>query len=1075
MVVDGKDLREEFLVEIRKRLVGPGKSDEALRERPDKRYLCGMLFPRGALASAVLKDEEPDGKGEQQVEEGEGLESPTDLLFQRLPASVGLTFAIQDDENRVDVEVWGARYEAGDQKALAAEVGADEGQDDQGGSRRRGRVWVRVPLAEPDSPTRVSLDILSGKGRSLFDGRARLSCFVRKALNRRVVTITLINEAEATEKGKGVDTASILFQVGLRCAPSKGVPAYPDPPRVSPDPEAEELALQYRGRPAFAVGHGCGTSWPTPTDGVVPFVTTEFLPAVDVPPVTTEIDNLAPSAQECLSLVRLQSESFDPGPGCRALISDYRAWGERLEQTQLEPRFKEVRERVLARIKRVLSRLEEGVELLEREPEALRIFRLANRAMLLALARSKAVRPEASGGAFVDVRLEDLTPDTVRWRPFQLAFFLLSLPGLWSAGHPDRKIVDLIWFPTGGGKTEAYLGVAAFEMIRRRTREGPRGAGTAVLKRYTLRLLTIQQFERAGGLVCALETLRRQGQIPGSDEFSLGLWVGKDSAPNDLSDARKDLARIIETEGRVDGVRVPLKRCPVCSTLIVPEFKKQGPEGVGIRDTGPTVELFCPEPTCPYHAGLPISFIDEVLYQKPPTMLLGTIDKFAMLAWNDKARAFFGTDRATQPPSLVIQDELHLISGPLGTLAGVYEAAIDCAIRHLGPPAKIICATATIRRSDDQIRRLYGREGAVFPPPGLDASDSYFSKAMEERPGRLYVGAMGQGHTPTFSNVLTSAALLDAAFSMRERHGEIVDTWWTLVAYHNSKRELGKTLTLARDDIPARLGALGSGRVLPADRVQELSANLRDSQIPEVLHRLHYELPAPDTLDFVACTNMLSVGVDVQRLGLMLINGQPKAVSEYIQASSRIGRATGKPPGLALALLSPTRPRDRSHYEFFHPFHQAFYRHVEPTSVTPYALPARERAVHGAFLALVRMVSRIHADHHASAVLENEGEVEALLESMLARVRKAEPDEEDGTRERLLQFLQEWRSLAEEKGKNLRFSSQGKAHRRLIQPFRSRGEGWETLQSLRHVDTPLTLEPPLDMSGRSRSGEGDAR
>ena len=319
---------------------------------------------------------------------------------------------------------------------------------------------------------------------------------------------------------------------------------------------------------------------------------------------------------------------------------------------------------------------------------------------------------------------------------------------------------------------------------------------------------------------------------------------------------------------------------------------------------------------------------------------------------------------------------------------------------------------------------------------------------------------MGQGHTPTFSNVIASTALLAAAGAIRERAGDVADTWWTLIAYHNSKRELGKTLSLARDDVPARLRALGEKRTVHGSGVLELSANLKDSDIPEALHQLAKAIPDPSVLDFVACTNMLSVGVDVQRLGLMMVNGQPKTVSEYIQASSRVGRDAKRPPGVVFSLFSPTKPRDRSHYEFFRAFHKAYYRHVEPTSVTPFALPARDRGLHGAFLALVRMVSPIHANSHASRVAAHAADVDALVERLLARVEAARDGDIEETRARLEEFLDFWRRRAAERRANLRFQSGGRAHAPLIRPFREPGEGWETLQSLRHVDTPLKLTVP---------------
>ncbi|MDI3383994.1 helicase-related protein [Xenophilus aerolatus] len=1061
---ENQQLRREFLKEVRWRLIGPGTIDESMREKPNKRYLTGMIFPKGASSGRATADEQEFAEDLADGDEQEELESPMDMVFQKLPASVGLTFAIAEAEERIVVQVAGARYERSSAELVAAPA-ADAG----GAGPGRGRspqVWQRRPLVESDAELAVTFDVRQEGRQSteVFGGRASVHLFIRRAQGVRIATVSLVNERKTAEDAP-VEVTDILFQVRMKCRPDLGVPSYPDPPTISEDEEAEELALQYRSMPTFAVGHGCGVAWSDPVLGQVEDVAVDFMPTVEVPPVTTDIDSLPVSVQRALSIFRLQDAAFDPAPAFAAFIDAYVQWRDRLASVTLPARFDPPRARVLDRIDAAVERMKDGARLLATEPAALDIFRLANRAMLLSVARASANRGRAEGTTWRDVDLQALPPNDFRWRPFQLAFFLLSLRGLWQPNHRDRAIVDLIWFPTGGGKTEAYLAVAAFEMLRRRFVEGKRGGGTAVIKRYTLRLLTIQQFERAGGLICALETLRRAGHLPGHAPFCLGLWVGKDSSPNEHKSALADLDKIQSTIGKVEGVKVPLKQCPVCATPIVPARKNEGMAGVGMRAVSGSLELFCPDAHCAFHGGLPISYVDEQLYRHPPTMLLGTIDKFAMLAWRDEARAFFGTGLDVVPPSLIIQDELHLISGPLGTLAGIYEAAIDTAISSLGRGAKYICATATIRRADDQIRKLYGRQAALFPPPGLDAADSFFSRAQKQVAGRLYVGAMGQGHTPTFSNVIASTALLAAGGVMRKKIGDLTDTWWTLVAYHNSKRELGKTLSLARDDIPARLHALGEPRSMSGAGVKELSANLRDSEIPEALHQLATGLPDKATLDFVACTNMLSVGVDVQRLGLMLVNGQPKTVSEYIQASSRVGRDARRPPGIVFALFSPTKPRDRSHYEFFGAFHKGYYRHVEPTSVTPFAPPAQDRGLHGAFLVLVRMVSSLHANTHASKIDRQSDEVSRLADAFLARIAAAEDGDIAESREHLDRFIREWTDLARAKGANLRFQSGGRQHAQLIKPYREQGEGRETLQSLRHVDTPLKLFVPMVQTG----------
>ena len=1039
----GRDLREEFLMELRSRLMGPREDAERLRERPDKRYLCGMLFPKGAKAISAISDEAQDGNAEGSDEEAE-LDSPTDLLFQRLPASVGLTFAVDPNETSLLVRLAAATYER-------------EGREDRSGTKRG--LWIRTALA----PATVSIQLADGvrPSQPALGNLAELHVRTRLANGKRVVTVAVVNSKVVDDESERIDPADVLYQVRLACTPSLGIPAYPDSPRVGSDLEAEELALQYRGRPTFAVGHGCAVRWDTPKLGRVPSVEVDFIPAVEITPVTTEISDLPGIVTSSLSLQNLQKDDFDPIPGLSTLVDAYINWQRHLIGIKVPAQFEVPKTEMLARIDKVANRLRGGVDRL-RHADALKIFRLANRAMLINMARQAAAKKRAQGMPIKDPDLNRDDLSAFVWRPFQIAFFLLTVEGVWTEESPDRNEVDLLWFPTGGGKTEAYLLLAAFEMIRRRVVLGKAGEGTAVIKRYTLRLLTIQQFERAGGLVCALETMRRQRMLPGTTPFSLGLWVGEASSPNNHRDALADLTAIADTVGRVQGVRMPIKNCPVCATPLLPDSKEQGLDKVGIRNREGKTELFCVSANCAFSDVLPIHFVDQALYENPPTMLLGTLDKFAMLAWRHEARSFFGHGQNVRPPSLIVQDELHLISGPLGTVAGVYEAALDCAIQARGPAPKIICATATIRRSADQIRRLFGRPGQIFPPPGIDASDSFFSRSdSSDKPGRLYVGAMGQGHTPTFSNVLAAAALFDAVNDLRAKYGEVVDTWWTLVSYHNSKRELGRALTLARDDIPARLAVLGSKRRISADNVEELSANLRDSQIPEIIQKLKVKLPDTGTLDFVACTNMLSVGVDIDRLGLMLVSGQPKAVSEYIQASSRVGRSTDRPPGLVLTLLSPTRPRDRSHYEFFKSFHESFYQHVEPTSVTPYALPSRDRALHGAFVALVRMASQYFENNAAAKFEAAKPDLIALRDKLLRRIENAEPQEAKSAGRDVDAFLTAWADAARENGSKLRFSGRSKSYHSLLKAFYQEGSGRETLQSLRHVSPPLALKPPI--------------
>lgn len=1040
---------------IRGDLIGPAKGgDEILPERPDKRYLMGMLFPQDAAVQNALVEEEDEGEDSRASREGEDApESPTDLLFQRLPSSVGLSFAVQGAGN-VDlaIEIACGRYD---------KVGA---------------VWKRREMRQSIS---LSVGIGSSDQKVVLEEGGRVLAIMRPgARGARVVTVSLINACRLESPEAMIDPKDILYQVTMTVRPSDRLARWPAPERLSPDDEEDELLLRYRYRTAFAIGHGCAANWSVGVSSDMAMI--EFLPATTVPPVTTEIDLSGfPEALAVQNIQRLQSDETSVQSltgGLTALVSAYRAWREGLDgKSDFDSSLKPAKDRILARIDSAIRRMDAGITLLRSDAGALQCFRLANRAMLMQMAYASRVADVEQKGRVPDPKGVPNPDDSDHahrtWRPFQLAFFLMSLPGLWDEGSSDRDLVDLIWFPTGGGKTEAYLAAAAFEMLRRRMQLGERGGGTAVITRYTLRLLTQQQFQRSAHLICALEDLRAVHRSLGEEPFSLGLWIGKQSTPLRLKDANQDfLSKVVNPSGVSASNPFALLSCPCCGSALVPRSKQElSSEGVGIASTPRSFSFFCPDARCHRHGGIPVQVIDEALYLSPPTMLLGTLDKFAMLAWRDEASSFFGRvdggDRFA-PPSLIIQDELHLISGPLGTIAGVYEAAIDTVIASRGGHAKVIASTATIRRASEQAAALFAKSVEIFPPPGLDASDSFFSTDAEGE-GRLYVGAMGQGHTPTYSVVMTSATMMQSVQGLGFEP-EKADAWWTLVAYHNSRRELGKSLTMANDDIPARLSALYGRGARRVRHIKELSANVPGPEIPQVLDELKQGVTTGRAVDFLGCTNMLSVGVDVARLGLMLVVGQPRSTSEYIQATSRVGRDHKRLPGIVLTLFMPTKPRDRSHYEGFTAFHEAMYRYVEPTSVTPYALPARKRALHAAVVIAVRHgLSVLAANDSAQGISRFPTEVDHLIGLLEQRMTTADRRELAGIRRDLAGFMAEWRDRATNPG--LRYSAGRNVNnfRSLIRDFgdSSDPDARETLRSMRHVDRSV----PAKLFGQRQS------
>ncbi|MEC8737566.1 MAG: helicase-related protein, partial [Planctomycetota bacterium] len=785
-------------------------------------------------------------------------------------------------------------------------------------------------------------------------------------------------------------------QVGLRCKAIEGqIASYPKSATDGSDPEEEELSLQYRNNRTWAIGHGVATN----SDGTPPeHVSTTYFPRCVVPGVTFELESVK---KDCLSWTTLASTEsrHEIAQLLDQFVDEYASWVATQKGVEYEDVTDQtVASRITSRQTSALGRMKKGVDLIRNSPEVHRAFRLANEAILMQRIRNL---DEFSGAIKSSGQASHRVPNyfdpselaetgATGWRPFQLAFILLVIPSLVDPHSDDRSLVDLLWFPTGGGKTEAYLGLAAFEIFRRRIMDGPKGCGTAVIKRYTYRVLTFQQFERASTLMACCEYLRqREGDLE-SAPITVGLWVGQNITPNTYSNPGhtkkyEDTSAIGVSHKLSGGVNpYQILKCPWCGTRLVEEDGSK--HGFEVGDHHFTARCTDPNCFCSAQDGIPAQVIDEDLYQSPPSMLIGTIDKFTQLAWNEESGSLLGRGEFDSP-SLFIQDELHLINGPLGTLAGLYECAVEQICKEnsqYGTPAKIIGATATIRRSSQQCKALYAKDSAIFPPPGVTSDDSYFMRIDRNKPGRMYAGIMGQGHTPLTSFVHLSAAagmapLLDALNDTPDEK----DGYWTQVVYLNSRRELSQTITAAVDDIPKRMRVLSERdgteqREFNKSKIREISGTTRSEDIPELLTQLDNTLSGRESpVDFLGSTSILSVGVDKPRLGLMIMNGQPKTTSEYIQASSRIGR--GSTPGIVLTHYSAAKPRDRSHYESFQAFHESIYRYVEPVSVTPWALPARERALPATIVASVR---------HSLKNMSNNSKAKSVIKNMPREVRE---------------------------------------------------------------------------------------
>jgi Helicase conserved C-terminal domain len=833
-----------------------------------------------------------------------------------------------------------------------------------------------------------------------------------------IITAVLRNVAKTTKEMTRDDLMShTLFQTyfEVRVEGGKLLP-YPESRRFEAEMDDDEksLALLYSNSQTWAIGHGCAAAWDAEPGETPDYIYADCMPAVELPSMTPDI---VVGGQKLEVTMRSMAE-LDSTPSSRpawdllhGLIDGYREWISSREQSVLSMQGvrKMTAERHLKACRVSADRMEKGLALLRRSDGlALEAFKLANLAMLLQQIASKGLKPRPLAynierntvnpqGVFLDPwelyksRCEEES-SYGKWRAFQLAFLLMSLPSISDPLDEDRETVDLIWFPTGGGKTEAYLGVMAYMMFYQRLTKQVND-GTCAIMRYTLRMLTTQQFQRASSLICAMEFLRREYKCRDNFEilgapFSIGLWLGGSGSPNTIKAADKAIK--MYKSRKVQGNPMVLTECPWCRSAIgIPDGEKpkkfKGNNIAGISPSEGKPLLNCSDARCEFGRQdpkywLPVHVIDELIYSVRPSLVIATADKLAMIAHKPEAGSLFGIDhsipgsppkRISPPPSLIIQDELHLISGPLGTMYGLYEAIFEKLCTHefdgVSSKPKIIASTATIRGASQQVRSVYGRtRTTLFPSPGLDMADSFFGAYARHadgklKQGRLYLGihANGYGSSLTAQVRAYSRALFAPAFIADPVKR---DPWWTFIGFYNSIRELGGAKTLFDSDIHQRLNYLFWRDAVPAGGrrdvrgTEELTSRLSQAEIVQVMDRLgkSYNEDPARCISSCLASNIIEVGVDIDRLSLMAITGQPKSTSSYIQISGRVGRRWADRPGLILMMYSPSKSRDRSHFEQFHSYHRRLYERVEPTTATPFAISALKRGMSGAVFAWAR-------------------------------------------------------------------------------------------------------------------------
>ncbi|MDN5296547.1 MAG: hypothetical protein PWQ71_653 [Bacteroidota bacterium] len=743
--------------------------------------------------------------------------------------------------------------------------------------------------------------------------------------------------------------------------------------------EDRMLDFLYREKLSYGIGHNTACTWEDcENDTKTPiWISSTFLPQFNVKSQSTDIEGFDKKQLEIKELSSFNSNKDTIVSNLKKLVDAYLKWieNEEKETSKLSKDDKILALSNIEKCKIIHKRMQKGIELLESNDNAFRAFQLANTAIYLQMFQNQWHFNKQKDGfeafertdnpqyTYQEYATKDY-PDTSRvpsWRPFQLAFILQCLPSFVEESSADRDLVDLLYFPTGGGKTEAYLALSAFLIFWRRLQYPNSYGGVNIIIRYTLRLLSAQQFERATKLILACEFIRKNHSDLGNEKITIGFWVGGSTIPNTIKEAKDKLSH---TQERLNSNKqsinpFQLSNCQWCNTKIIGKTQESNNPSIGHRISRQNqLSSHCLNPNCAYseqNDGLPIVLVDEDIYSNPPTMLFATVDKFAQLAWKGEATSLFN-HKDDRKPELIIQDELHLLSGPLGSLVGLFENIILSLCTTDTQKPKIIASTATVKNVEEQVKGLYNRAVQIFPQNATNSDNTFFSKTLLESK-RRYVGILPTGKTQTMTNLRLNAALLFARLELWKNSVDKTeaDQFWTILSYFKSLKHVGRFSNKITAELLPEIKQLQVRylmNVFPYNnnysklpyRNLELTSRIPNERIKKNLDKLDIpfegDLEKYKSYDIVLATNMISVGLDVERLNIMLMNGMPPNTAEYIQASSRVAR---KKEGIVFSLFDPNNTRDLSYFEDFVPFHKTFYKQVEPISVTPFAENALDK------------------------------------------------------------------------------------------------------------------------------------
>jgi hypothetical protein len=1065
-----KEKRDEFIKLTKQQLMGSELKDNLLvGQKPLDRFFTGFLFPIVSGDNGLDSEDEAINGTDLEKEEVQSVKKEKRYIP---PSSAGFSFFITGTDIKLRVFYNAVSYK-------------DKDERDEYNQKFVVQQWEKNYLADDGKEVEFSLDGI--RQYKIFNDEAKIDALWRPYNDGYIVTITMSNDTkiDSTISGKEFNLEQnrhTLFEVELKCIVEEGnIDVYPSKDKALLSEEEKEIELRYKDLYIYAVGHGSAVNWAKNSKQKME-IWIDFLPTVEVPQVTADTGGKSDKVLEfsflkdCVDNNRIIEELDN-------FVNSYKNWidsqNDFIEKEDEEDKV--TARSIVKKLSIARKRMQEGIALLRNDRYALVAFATANEAML---------KQWVSGDTNRGIQKDD---SEYKWRPFQLAFILMTLDSATNENSDFRDTLDLIWFPTGGGKTEAYLGLMAFLFIYRRLKYPASSGGTVSIMRYTLRLLTSQQFLRASKVICALELIRQERVDSfGEEPFSIGLWVGVASSPNTFYQVKK----ILEDK---QYSKLVLSSCPWCNS-------KFSAKNYIFSEN--SFHFYCDNLSCDFgkieRNIIPCNVVDEALYANPPSLLIATVDKFARLAWEERASSFFGR-YGNRPPELIIQDELHLISSALGSIVGLYEVAIETVLVSRGMRAKYIASTATIKNAKKQVQTLFAKEMAIFPPSGLRYDDSYFAKTvpLEKKAGRLYVGYLAPLLDRQHCLEPLAGVLLSNPITLFKDDEEYMDRWWTQIVYHGSLKGVGNSRTLYQSGIKSYLNkfiiesmreeidedypnflsdknlktiedfkniddfnvkSIVNKYLLLRDiDVKMLTSNQTAEENANIFDALGRDKNDTQAVDVALATNMISVGLDVSRLALMIINGQPLTTAEYIQASSRVGR--GETPGIVFVNYYKTQARSLSHYENFRSYHDSFYRFVEPSSLTPFTFQARSRALHASLVIAMR--------HSAIGLLSNESArefdmkndlVKKVIKEMKIRCKLAIGKNREiinKTNEHIDKLVIEWSSesiYCQTNKIKLVYNSKDRGMYNLICNFEEKNGLWQTLQSMRNIESSALLK-----------------